>query len=236
MVMRGRCYAVAGCPRWTVGAPLVGLMRGVPALDVKSDGFPGWRFARWRDGREVRPGAGFPASGRRSMREFRSTEFLNFDCFERVRREVHRAYFVLIIRKVSELLPADAYRSLCLFDEPSQGFPVCFVHRSDKRFLPKYRPKIAQWDTSGGTKTWGVGTGVSFRQNVKSNNCRHNIDAAEGGPVTNEFPRAGTQNRSKRPVRHLFPPDRVRSRRFGSGPCKATAPAKIALDFITPWI
>jgi hypothetical protein len=70
-------------------------------------------------------------------------EFLRFDCFQGVLREVHRAYFVPIIRRVSELLPADTYCSLRLIDEPSQGFPVCFVHRSDERFLPKYRPKVS---------------------------------------------------------------------------------------------
>lgn len=106
-----------------------------------------------------------------------SAEFLCFDSVQSVFREVHRAYFVLIIRRISELLPANAYRSLRLFDQPSQCFPVCFVHRSDKRFLPKYRPKIAQGNTSGGIKRWGVGTGISFRHNVKSNNCRHTIDA-----------------------------------------------------------
>ena len=71
-------------------------------------------------------------------------EFLEFDCVEGVRGEVHRAYFVAIICGVSELLAAGAYRSLRFIDQPSQGFAVGFVHRFDKCFLPKYRPKIAQ--------------------------------------------------------------------------------------------
>jgi hypothetical protein len=73
-----------------------------------------------------------------------AAKFLSLDRVHGLRRDLHRAHFVAIIRGILHLLPAKTHRCLGIPDQSCQSFSIRFVHRFYESFLPKYGSKVLQ--------------------------------------------------------------------------------------------